>query len=501
VKTTTRKPHVRRLGRGITLVAVLGLPVCGLYLQTAGCSSSSSNGPTTAPPGGTFGALVTVHVVGGGRVHSSPAGVDCPGSCAHSFIFDQATDGALAGVTLTAEGTAAWKFTGFTFNQVNVAGRGEGPAACQPITRPSSGPPPGVGVNAATMTLPPAEVSGTSEAEGGAFCGAYTKLPAAYDITATFVSTMPQEGGTVDGGMDGGGPDMLYDRPTSNAIGRRIFYMENTSQVLWQTDDGAQSTISYGAVSGFSHGTVATSSLISKFWGGTGAVAYQSSGSLYGVFSPYTTSTLFSFAPTCAALTADSTYAYCLGTDGTFARWSHFSPSTTIPLDNGFFNVSSLDNDPAQSFAIFSDTIGNVSRVSTTTFDGGMPQTDAGLVQVATGQLSPHEIHVANQTAYFITNTSQIVSAPVIGGGPVSTIGISHSGLTSFAVDPFESFIVAAIVPSTATGASSVIRISLPGGTTTTIRSGLTGVGGVATDGNYVFWTDITGRVFKTLVP
>src|SRR4051794_37590565 len=123
----------RKKMRRLTVLAVLALPVSGMYLQTAGCSSSSTNSATTAPPGGTFGALVTVHVVGGGRVSSQPTGVDCPGSCAPSFIFDQGTDGALGGVKLTAEGTAAWKFTGFTFNQVAVAGRGEGPASCQPI--------------------------------------------------------------------------------------------------------------------------------------------------------------------------------------------------------------------------------------------------------------------------------------------------------------------------------------------------------------------------------
>ncbi len=486
--------------RRLTVLAVLALP-SGMYLQTAGCSSSSSIAPTTAPPGGTFGALVTVHVVGGGRVYSQPTGVDCPGSCAHSFIFDQGTDGALSGVRLTAEGTLAWKFAGFTFNQVSVASRGEGPGSCQPISRQSSPAPAGVDTSSLSMTLPPAEVTGTSEAEGGAFCSSYTRIPAAYDVTATFVSTSPTDGGGMVDGGDAGGPDMLYDRPTLNAIGRRIFYMGSTNQVLWQTDDGAQSTVSYGAAGGFSHGTVTTTSLIQKFWGGSSALAFQSSGTLYGVFSPFTTTTLFSFAPNCAALTADGTYAYCFGTDGTYARWSRFSPSTTIAIDNGFFNVSGLDNDPGQSFAVFSDNGGNVSRVSTTLFDGGMPQTDAGLIQIATSQFSPHEVHVLGASAYFIANSSQLASAPTIGGGPVSSIGTTHFGLTSFAVDPFEAFIVAAIVPSQGVGQSSIIRVSLPAGTTTTLRSGLTGVGGVATDGNYVFWTDINGRVSKALVP
>ncbi len=496
----TRKIPVGRLRdtvRAIAVVMGVSVPSMVVYSQIAGCSSSSNGGATLVPPGGTLGALVTIHVQGGGRVYAEPGGVDCPGSCAHSFIFDPGTDGASNGIKLTAEGSSTWAFAGYTFNTVAVASRGEGPSECQPISRQTSDAPSGVDTKSPTLTLTPSEVSGTSQAEAGAFCSSYTKVPAAYDITAKFVSTSLVEGG-VDGG-DGGLVDMIYDRPTTNAIGRRIF-LTSSNQLLWQTDDGAQSTISYGAASGFSHGIVTTTSLIQKFWGTSTGAAYQTSGTLYGIFSPYTSTVFFTGAPTCSGLAADSSYAYCMGNDGTFTRWSRFSPSIALPLDTSIFNVTGLDDDTGQTFSVYSDSSGNVSRVSNTGYDGGTPMADAGLIQVATGQSSPREVHVANGTVYYINNNSQLVSATASGGGIVTSIGTSHFGMTSFAVDPFGSFIIAAIVPSQGVGQSSIIMTALPSGvTTTTIRAGLTGVGGVATDGNYVYWTDITGRAFKAL--
>ena len=68
-----------------------------------------------------------------------------------------------------------------------------------------------------------------------------------------------------------------------------------------------------------------------------------------------------------------------------------------------------------------------------------------------------------------------------------------------FAVDPFGSYIVAVASASTGIG-QQILRINIPGGSYTTVRTGLSGVGGIATDGSYAYWTDSTGRVFKASV-
>jgi hypothetical protein len=502
-KSNTRRPKASRRARRIALCVVLAVPAALAY---AGCSSSSNNGLGTVPPGGTFGAVVTVHIEGGGRIYSEPAGIDCPGSCAHSFIFDQGTEGAAAGVKLTAEGAATWKFNGYTFNNISVASRGEGPSECQPISHATASAPPGADPTSPVVVLPPAEASGTSAAEGGAVCSAYTRVPVAYDLTATFNSTMPitdsgVDSGTVDGG-DAGIPDMLYDRPptASSPVGKRIFY--SGSYLLWQIDDFGLSSIYYGNTSGTLRQSVTSNTnLITKFWATSGGAAYQSGGTLYGLWSPYSSATFLSGATTCNAVSADSTYAYCIGSNGTFTRWYRFTATSPQQLDSNLFNVASMDNDTTQTNVYYTDT-SNVSSISATGADGGMPAADAGLVAIAQFRSSPKEVRYSSSTGqvYWTEFGDEIYSAPATGGGIVNSIGGIHTGLSTFAIDPFGTYIVAAIVPSTLTGASSIVRIGLPGGSTTTVRSNLTGVGGVATDGTYAYWTDSSGRVFKALV-
>jgi hypothetical protein len=479
----TRSAHVA------CCAAVLALPAAALVW--IGCTSTPDNTPAgvgPVDPGGTFGAEIVVHVTGGGRVVSAPAGIDCPRECHYGFMYDPAGPGAKQGVQLTAQTAQGWRFTGWQLNNVTAKSRGKAAESCQPFARPTS-PGPGIDPTAATIALAPGETQGTpATTEIGCAPG---PVPVAYDVTATFVRENPVDGGG-DGG-DAGAPDQLYDTAAAGAVGRKIFV--RNSRVYWQWDvvtTGTQSGLSMGFTTGGSRtDLVPLGPQITQFYVG-GLVVYQNvTPNLYTQSLTGTNTTLLSAAVTCSAVSADTTYAYCRSA-GNLLRWT---PQT--PLASGLAAGSDLWVDAYG--ILYSDTSGGavyqlpVGGVA----DGGVPA-DGG-TPVAVGQSQPASA-VGSSTLYaiWITNEGGGVNSLKItsraGGGPVTVLD-AQIGIKDFATDG--AFVYYTVVPSNARGASSIRRISVGGGTPVPLRSGLYDVGGIATDGAFVYWTDGDGRVFR----
>ena len=141
-------------------------------------------------------------------------------------------------------------------------------------------------------------------------------------------------------------------------------------------------------------------------------------------------------------------------------------------------------------------TIIGVTRTATP--DAGVP-TQTSLV---TGLTTPTSVEVSSSRIFWIDydtfgNVGIAQSASRFGGPPFTSLPTT-SGLRLLAIDPNNtSAFFVGIVPSTANGVSSIEKLSTFGSTTTPVRQGLTGIGGIAADSAYVYWTQSDGRVYR----
>src|SRR5690606_25407755 len=134
VKAFQGRNSVRRV------LAVLGIGAapCVALAWASGCSSEG-DGPsgTYVDLGGTYGAEVSVTVVGPGRVTMDGRGIDCPSQCFTKYVFDGPEEARGAtGITLTATPTVGARFKGWSFETEELGTRGRGPEACNPVKRP-----------------------------------------------------------------------------------------------------------------------------------------------------------------------------------------------------------------------------------------------------------------------------------------------------------------------------------------------------------------------------
>ncbi len=178
--------------RRAPFLLALGLsPVAAL--AWLGCSDDDKGGTASTAvvdPGGTYGAEVTVTVVGRGRVTTNVAGLDCPDNCFEKRIFaNAAADGAAGGVALKAIPTPGIKFLGWKFEAEPIGSRGRGSDTCNPIKRAATVP--AVGMNDLEITLPFGETDGTPPAGKETACTGFTKVPLVYRVTAQFEGAFP----------------------------------------------------------------------------------------------------------------------------------------------------------------------------------------------------------------------------------------------------------------------------------------------------------------------
>jgi hypothetical protein len=486
--------------------------VAGL-LVWAGCSSSSSGGggSATVDPGGVYGAEISVKVVGRGNVSSKLPGIDCPNSCFKRYAFKSAADvGATTGVTLTAQVTSdKVRFAGWKLDATPLGTRGRGPDNCNPIVRDSTIA--AVDTNAAEITLPFGTVQGRPPAGQEGACGGYTDVPTSYSITATFEDIpIPDAGFDAD---DGGGPDLLYDRPVYNAnevtdaVGKDIGIPSSSSTSLywrWQNALG-NSGVSLGSTfGGTTPQVVVPPTQGITLFGVDYHVVYQTAdGGLHVIQGGGSLPVDLIGAPTCVAVASDSSYAYCrtAGPAGGLYRWSVGGGSATqlfsnLPTGNDLW----IDNSGSTSNIYMSDSAGGVAASGAvvytpkSTADGGL---EATLTQLATGLTLPTGVRGTYYHLFWL-------SKPVGGGAVQATSGKTGvqspyssvpltANLERFAVNPNESSTSYFWVATP----SEISKAYYAGSVLTTLRTGLNTVGGLAVDSTYVYWTTADGRVFR----
>ncbi|MCA9585495.1 MAG: hypothetical protein KC657_09065 [Myxococcales bacterium] len=480
---------------------VAGCAVSSAMFAYAGCSSDETK-PGLAPvdPGETFGAEVTLEVVGPGRVLSKEfGGIDCPTSCFETFVFPNKDSRGVPGITLVAKPTEGVRFLGWKLDAAPTASRGRGPSSCQPITRAAATP--AVNATALEITLPFGDTKGAPPPGQEAACAADSVVPVAYRVTATFESTSQLDSG-LDGSVDGGTGELVFDTPMAGAVGRGIGV--TSGRIYWLWDMGGQSAVSTGSAAGGA-ATVAVplGTSITQFAVDSHVVFQNAVGQLSVIPSGTTAPIALAGSGTCAAVSSDNSNAYCrtVGPNGQLDSWAAFIGTGPTTMASGLPTGTDLSADI--SFFFMSDDgagVANAGVVGSLTrpTDGGA----ATLTPLAPNRTSPTELqHNTSRIIWldYDTNTNTGAAfATSRGGGAVTSAIPATVGLRRIAIDPSSTATFFALVQSAAPAGSAILRASALGGTPVTFRSQLTGVGGIAVDSTYLYWTDGSARVFRT---
>ena len=495
-----RKPGAQRATRRVAVVLAIAVTPTAA-VAWAGCSSSSSSGGgsrTAADPGGTYGAEVAVTVVGRGRVITSLPGISCPSDCYGSFVFaDRNQDGATGGVTLKAVATKGVRFAGWRFDVASVGTRGRGPEVCSPLRRDSASVQ--ADLNAMELTLPYGETAGIPPLGQESACAGYTTVPVTYSVTATFVDEI------VDAGVDAeAGADVFLEAPVANAVGKEIGI--SGGRLYWRYEVAGTSSIASAATSGIGGAQVITNTtgVITAFEIGQ-HVVWQNSVGTYGVIQGGSTlaTTFATGGNTCVAVESDFTNVYCrtAGPSGTLISWTTAGTSMTnlhsgLPIGTDFTVDTSGFVIVDTTGGAGASTLRSVPKAGT--IDAGVPT----LTDLVTGLTNPTQLEPGSTSRLFWiaddgAGTAQ--SASRFGGTAFSSTPATV-GLKYLSNDPqsTSSFFVG-IAPSTLAGASQIVKLSAGSIISTPVRQNLTGLGGVAADSSYVYWTQSDGRVYRAL--
>ncbi len=486
-----------------TVLALLVATFPTAALAFAGCSSDSKNGgdgAITVDPGGTYGAEIAVTVVGRGRVVTNLPGLNCPGDCFSRLVFaDRNQDGASGTVMLKAIPTPGVRFAGWKFATASLGARGRGPSACNPVKRDSVSP--AVDSNALEIALPYGEVNGTVPAGLENSCVGFTSVPVAYSVTATFESTI------IDASPDADGGGEVFLEPPAGVAGipaREIGILGGRIYVRY--DSGGTSFLASASTSGGTLGIISNATnTYAAFEIGQNVVWHTSGGQMGVVTAGSTFAQTFSAGGnTCVAVESDFSNVYCrtAGPNGNLVSWTTNGANITT-LHSGLPEGTELAVDSSSFY--LTDTSGGIGAAAirsiprTGTPDAGVPT----LTDVATNlQSSPLGLELNTSRLFWVDyDMSQnlgVVQVVSRFGTTVSTTTPSTSGLRVLGLDPNSS--TAAFIgmtPSTATGASSVGKTVFGSSSITNVRQNLTGVGGVAADTSFVYWTQSDGRVYR----
>lgn len=496
-----KKTRTRGLGRTRRLAWLGAAALPAAVVVWVGCGNDDKNdsaGLLEADPGGTYGAEVVVTIKGRGRVSASMPGLDCPGSCFARYVFDdKAKAGTNAAVVLKAEATPGSSFVGFTFETVTLGARGRGADTCNPLSRATSQPP---AANGAEVVLPFGETQGTPPE--GAQCSGPQNVPLAYAITATFDTPVVIEAGPPDSGVDAGPPpgELVFDPPTAGAVGKEIGY--TGGYLYWRYEVSGQGGIAYGSPSSFPQtptSLLSTANLVTKFDVSSHVVYQRSGGALYVINGGSTSSTTLTGAPAaCSELDSDGSYAYCMTAAGSLYQWTTGGSGPVILHSGVPAGTDKLGVHPSSSYIYFVDDPSGTAGSATIKYAGKTQTVDAGtptLTNFATALTNPIGLDVNSSYAAWITydavndvGTMQRLFYSSAGSTPTTIIPATN-GLRMLAVDPSSSSTFYGAVPAT----GSIYR----SGTTTPIVTGITGLGGIAVDSSYVYWTTSDGRVYR----
>jgi hypothetical protein len=228
-------------------------------------------------------------------------------------------------------------------------------------------------------------------------------------------------------------------------------------------------------------------------------VFQQSNGLVMAIEGGTTQATTLTTAPPCAALASDFVNVYCRWNrpmDSFVYSWSitgASGPSAVHLLPRGY--DLAIDG---PSFYYSNDPGGLAGQAVVESVprngNGGPPPR----TQLMLGQTSPRSMVVGPSHLFWIDvrgfGSSTAAYGPKVTFDPAET---SFTGRDDrfIAADPvLDAYWVGVVV---AGGVGSIVRV-LPGSSSTmTLRSGLTGLGGIAVDATFVYWTQSDGRVYR----
>lgn len=483
--------------------AALLLVAAAATTGAASCDASEAeHGTAEVDPGPTFGAEVSVTVIGRGRVTSRSGGVDCPSSCFARVVLDDPTnaDGAAQGLVLVAEATVGAHFTGWKLAPMELGIRARGPAQCSPMKRTAITSAP-IAERALTIALPLGETQGVPPLGREAECADFTTVPVAYAVTATFEEDFVQR----DAGPDTA-PEPLVQvvfepLPGLTAQAKELGLAGGSLYWRFQLGTGL-SGIAMGSTGGGTARPIVDPDQTITSFDVDRHVAYQRGGSMWVIQAGDDQPIFLSGAPFCAAVATDTGNVYCRTASGAASAlyvWPLFggvaSPALLHTLPRGF----ALAVDEAQQRIYVSNDPGFASGASLASIpragDGGAPV----LTTLVANQTSPRNLVAGTSRLFWIddrfTNTYLAMSAGKTSPTTAQQ-GPTNSYLPFVAADPSSSVVYFIGIPSPVNGGSSIMRIT-SGGSATTFRSKLTGLGGLAVDGTYVYWTQSDGRVYR----
>lgn len=450
-----------------------------------GCSSDDSPAGTTAiaySPGGTWGAEVTVNVVGRGRVTTGSNDIDCPSStCFGTYIFPNNTaDGATGGIALTATPTPGAKFLGWSFTPDPIGSRGTGPDSCNPITRAATVPQ--VSASALQITLPYGQTTGTPGDAGGATCGAFTNVPLAYHVTATFDADVTEspDGAPLDSGSDAGGT-VVYNAPIGATAASDIGFANGV--VFFHYTQNGEETIVEGTDPVFDSNTSAeqvtsvTELELFKVFP-YGAVYTDFSGQVHLIRANSFTSTAMGGATlgTCNAVAVDTSGdVFCHLTSGAIVEWT--APSYTSPVTLYSDVIGSVSDMAIDNGTIVLATTSAIETLPVNGADGGVASPT-----VLVSQSIPNHIAVGTaRYAWSAVSTEVFASVSKVAPSSAQNTNVSIGLVSNVLVDPDSSTFFYAV------GSTGIAHADAFGTDTTTVLSA--SIQSAATNGNVILYT------------
>jgi len=485
----------------VTISVVAAMAAGGVAVAGGACSSSelspAENGRIVVDPGGTYGAEVTVRVVGAGRVSGAGGVVDCPRACFARVVSRTASAGA---VRLVADAPRGVRFVGWTFATSALGTRGRGPEGCNPVTRaaavlePTAEP---------EIALPFGETTGTAKPGSDATCAAFTTVPEAYDVTATFEGSAPN----ADGGEDAGeGLAPLFASPLVGAEAGAVgVYGE---RVYWHVARSSEHAIASGVVGGGAAlvgGTRSTSAVRLAHVGESFFVVQYENRRIAAVAASNGATAASSFLTgfTCAALASDTARVYCRTPDA-LVSWAPNGSGEQI-VYNGLPPGSDLALDAARVYLTDESARPGATKIvaATRAADGDAGASVPPLSVLVSEVDSPSQLHATAARLFWVAGDELVgsrVQSAFIGGGAVTSYGTAAPRRLLLVPDPTSpSAACVGIVPAGGIGGASIARAA--GGTLSPIASGLPDIGGVAATLEHVYWTQRDGAVYRQVRP
>ena len=482
---------LRRAALGVLLIA---MGMMAMMSALAACESPDPVAPGDVDPGPTFGAEIALGIVGRGRVTSDPMGVDCPSSCfARVVLADPSVDGGDGGVTLSAIETVGAHFVGWTFAEIDLGVRARGPSACSPMTRKSATP---SVASSRVISVPFGETVGSPPRGREEECAAFTAVPVAYAVTATFEDDYVPP--PPDADVPDGGPAPLFDSP-GNGPAKEIGVAGG--YVYWRYEQNGLSGIA-SAFPGSSQVDVLVSPFdaITRFDVDTHVVFQHANGTLQAIESGNGFAVTLGNAPFCDALASDAFNVYCRANSGgtsTLYSWPIsgaampttvyvLPPGRDLAVDSQRFYFSDDKGGFTDQAVISSAPLGG---------DGGVAITTSLIAD----QTSPRDLFVSPSYVFWLDDRGGGISSA--RSGYSFTPGTAHPSASGQAIrfitaDRFSArYWVGVAGPGL--GGGSILRAFVLSSATTPFREGITGLGGIAVDSSYVYWTQSDGRVFR----